>query len=68
VDGNAMQDSGMVTANDAGDFGVAVAAVRMVPHEPPQLVASGSDGAASSATAQFVAGDTAVIAHGIDEV
>ena len=65
---NAVQDGGVVATNDATDFGIAIGSGGVVPHEPPQFVSGSGDGVASSTPAKFVAGDTALIAHRIDDI
>jgi hypothetical protein len=68
VSGNAMGDGAVVAADDAGDLAVAVAALGMVEDEPPELVARGSDGTASTAAAELIAGDAASATDGIEQL
>jgi len=57
VGDHAVQDGGVIAADDAGDLAVAVAALGMVADEPPKLVAGGSDGPGAPAPTQLVTGD-----------
>ena len=68
VGGNAVHDGGVIAADDACNLAEAVATVGVVADEPPQLVARSSDGTASTAAAQLIAGDAAPGTDGVGKV
>ena len=67
VRGNAVQDGGRVALDDAGDLRPAVVAMGVVADEPPELVPGGCYGLGSLWPAEFLGGDAAASANGIDQ-
>jgi hypothetical protein len=67
VGGDAVQDGGRVALDDAGDLRPAVVAVGVVADEPPELVPGGYHSLCSLRPAEFLGGDTAVSADGIEQ-
>jgi hypothetical protein len=68
VRSNTVQNGGRVAVDDAGDLRPAIAAVRVMTDEPPQLVSCSRDGLSSATPAKLVRGDPALNADGINQL
>jgi hypothetical protein len=66
--GYAADDRARFSPEEASDFEVAVAALRVMAHQPPQLVTRGGDGSGSTQATQFVSGNAATGANGVHQV
>ena len=68
VGSNAVEDGGRVALDDTSDLRPAVVSMGVVADEPPELVPGGCYGLGSLGPAEFLRGDAAVSADGVDQL